>query len=256
MGFKCSLGMHDWDGCKCSSCGKIRDKGHDWDGCKCVSCGKTRDEKHDWSKNDCSKCSKCGKMEMTRRIMDNGCNCARCVEQWADVRRRDSINQVLKAWIKAERAIMAETEVTALMFAEHATTGPARCRVSINEIPGVVNDLNTRLQKLGIKPDELRDLHYNTLLSVCPKCNEYCAGPALLMMDMMKNANTMFTGNSGGFERMLEGLCFNYSCSSTEHELFWAPDLNPSVLKELHSRGIKIDPNIQRSRNHIWKPKR
>lgn len=43
MGFKCTFGMHDWDGCKCTSCGK------------------TRDEVHDWSK-DCEKCSKCGAM--------------------------------------------------------------------------------------------------------------------------------------------------------------------------------------------------
>jgi hypothetical protein len=76
------------------------------------------------------------------------------------------------------------------------------------------------------------------------------------MMDMMKGGNTIFTGNSGGFERMLEGRCLNYSCSSTEHELFWCPDLNPNDLAELHSRGIRIDPNIQRTRDHVWKPKR
>ena len=30
---------HKWNGCKCSKCGKIRDKGHNWNNCKCETCG-------------------------------------------------------------------------------------------------------------------------------------------------------------------------------------------------------------------------
>lgn len=87
---------HNWQGCKCTKCGLMRDEGHDWsydceecracgktrnkghkwDRCMCSLCGKTRDEGHDWSK-DCVRCSKCGK---TRDYEHNwvGCKCIIC----------------------------------------------------------------------------------------------------------------------------------------------------------------------------------
>ena len=60
--------QHDWDGCKCSKCGKTRDEQHDWsDDCeKCSKCGKIRSEQHAWIKN---KCSKCGKTQNTCTII-------------------------------------------------------------------------------------------------------------------------------------------------------------------------------------------
>ena len=41
MSIKCKLGFHNWDGCKCTDCEKIRNEQHD-----CLK--------------DCEKCSKCG----------------------------------------------------------------------------------------------------------------------------------------------------------------------------------------------------
>src|ERR1035438_7791905 len=96
MKLKCALGSHNWQGCKCSRCGKARDEGHDWSkgcekcavcgatrtsainwqGCKCSRCGRSRDEGHDWSKG-CEKCAVCG---ATRTSAHNwqGCKCSRC----------------------------------------------------------------------------------------------------------------------------------------------------------------------------------
>ena len=98
MAFKCKIGLHSWNGCKCSGCGKIRDEQHDWsqdcercstcgkcrddfhywnDDCeKCSKCGKTRENHHDWS-TECEKCSNCGK---TRANQHNwiGCKCSKC----------------------------------------------------------------------------------------------------------------------------------------------------------------------------------
>ena len=31
---------HEWNGCKCTKCGKVRDAGHSWNGCICKTCGK------------------------------------------------------------------------------------------------------------------------------------------------------------------------------------------------------------------------
>jgi formylglycine-generating enzyme required for sulfatase activity len=41
MSFKCKIGFHDWKGCKCSNCGKVRKQQHDWevDFEKCSICG-------------------------------------------------------------------------------------------------------------------------------------------------------------------------------------------------------------------------
>ena len=43
---RCHVNAHDWDGCKCKTCGSYRrdDVGHDWDGCKCKKCGSYRQD--------------------------------------------------------------------------------------------------------------------------------------------------------------------------------------------------------------------
>lgn len=78
MSLKCKIGLHSWDGCKCSECKKTRDEQHDWskDCEECSKCGKIRYEQHDWSM-DCEKCSKCGKLRVAQHDW-NGCKCSKC----------------------------------------------------------------------------------------------------------------------------------------------------------------------------------
>ncbi len=61
MSFKCNIGLHVWDGCTCTECGKVRSDHHDLkDNCeKCAKCGTVIPDQHNWS-HDCEKCSKCG----------------------------------------------------------------------------------------------------------------------------------------------------------------------------------------------------
>jgi len=61
MSFKCKIGLHSWNGCKCSECEK------------------TRDEQHDWSK-DCEKCSKCGRIRENQH-KSNGNKCYTCGQE-------------------------------------------------------------------------------------------------------------------------------------------------------------------------------
>jgi len=58
MKFSCSLGFHQWDGCKCRGCGKARDKEHNWStSCeKCSKCGATRQDAHQWDGLECKTC--------------------------------------------------------------------------------------------------------------------------------------------------------------------------------------------------------
>lgn len=67
MTIKCKIGLHTWNGCKCSVCKKSRDSEHDWtkDCEKCSQCGKTREFFHDYTK-DCLVCAKCGKYSRYR----------------------------------------------------------------------------------------------------------------------------------------------------------------------------------------------
>jgi hypothetical protein len=96
MLLKCKIGLHSWNGCKCSDCDKTRDKQHDWSkdceictkcglhrieahkwhGCKCTVCSKTRNEHHFLS-NDCTKCTMCGKTIDNKHEWD-GCKCLKC----------------------------------------------------------------------------------------------------------------------------------------------------------------------------------
>jgi hypothetical protein len=90
------FGVHRWNRCICTLCGKTRDEGHDWskdcekcvrcgmtqqdahrwNRCICTLCGKTRDEGHDWSK-DCEKCVRCGKTRQDDHTW-KGCKCITC----------------------------------------------------------------------------------------------------------------------------------------------------------------------------------
>lgn len=64
---------HDWNGCKCSICGKTRQDGeHQWQGCKCTICGNKRDSDHVWVGG---KCSVCGKTE----VLEVTCACGRAL---------------------------------------------------------------------------------------------------------------------------------------------------------------------------------
>lgn len=48
MNVKCSIGLHNWNGCQCTECDKIRDEMHAWsqDSVKCLKCGKQHS--HNW----------------------------------------------------------------------------------------------------------------------------------------------------------------------------------------------------------------
>lgn len=74
MSFKCTFGLHSWDGCKCSDCGMIKDENHLWDRCRCIKCGYSRDENHVY--NDCL-CEKCGKIRNENHTWE-GCICKKC----------------------------------------------------------------------------------------------------------------------------------------------------------------------------------
>lgn len=76
----CKIGIHAWEGCICSACGKHRDEHHDTtaDCSKCAKCGKDFGDIHHWSKN-CNKCSVCGKeREDHHDWIDNCEKCHKC----------------------------------------------------------------------------------------------------------------------------------------------------------------------------------
>ena len=117
MSLRC-LFSHKWNGCKCSYCGKVRDKLHDldlckgkclccgkmlqaeeheWNDCKCAKCGKTRDERHKWThvEGTCDeKCTTCGKEKVFHSWDDLKCSVC-----GAD--RTKIVKLVLKEWYQA-----------------------------------------------------------------------------------------------------------------------------------------------------------
>jgi len=80
MSFKCKIGLHSWDGCKCSDCGLTREDHHNWknDCNTCSECGKTRDDEHGWSL-DCEKCWVCGITRENHHDWTKSCEqCSKC----------------------------------------------------------------------------------------------------------------------------------------------------------------------------------
>lgn len=74
MKLKCLLGLHDWQGCKCRTCGNTR---HVWNGCKCATCGAIRDSDHDWQA-DCERCSQCSQTRANAHSWRRRCKCVTC----------------------------------------------------------------------------------------------------------------------------------------------------------------------------------
>jgi uncharacterized protein (TIGR02145 family) len=126
MSFKCNIGIHSWDGCKCSICDKTRDSEHDvsadcgkcsrcgkifggdqhdWssDCDKCAKCGKTRQEQHSWLK-DCEKCSKCGKNRSNMHRLADGI-CQVCGKGTFHDESTGAIHKIVKI---GDQVIMAE----------------------------------------------------------------------------------------------------------------------------------------------------
>jgi formylglycine-generating enzyme required for sulfatase activity len=60
MSIKCKIGLHSWEGCRCSKCDSFRDEQHDWskDCGKCFKCGIIRKGVHEWHEDKCLKCGK------------------------------------------------------------------------------------------------------------------------------------------------------------------------------------------------------
>jgi uncharacterized protein (TIGR02145 family) len=56
MKIKCLIGIHNWNGCKCFKCGKVRNDQHHWKKCMCTQCGKVRNEQHDLKDGLCQIC--------------------------------------------------------------------------------------------------------------------------------------------------------------------------------------------------------
>jgi len=82
MSFKCIVGLHSWDHCTCTNCGKNRGEHHDLtsDCEKCAKCGATFENQHDWSR-DCKKCAKCGKTREVEHSWKKDCEkCSKCKE--------------------------------------------------------------------------------------------------------------------------------------------------------------------------------
>lgn len=80
MKISCTFGFHDWNGCRCSKCGKMRHEGHDWskDCERCSVCGNTRANAHDWRK-DCERCSVCGSYRSGGHDWSKDCEkCSKC----------------------------------------------------------------------------------------------------------------------------------------------------------------------------------
>jgi Tfp pilus assembly protein PilF len=73
------LGLHEWNGCKCSNCDKIRNEQHDLskDCEKCSKCGNPTGKQHNWSE-DCEMCSVCSTIINNRHVWENN-KCKICL---------------------------------------------------------------------------------------------------------------------------------------------------------------------------------
>lgn len=129
--------------------------------------------------------------------------------------------------------------MTVSQFAERAVQGSVVCRINILDIEKLWRDLIDKLQTTGLLSSDAIKLVDDKLLGVCPKCATY-TGTLGYVSACMQAAGVVFMGDSKGVERLREGHCRNYDCSSTEILIFWRPDEDEKARKRLSKMGIQI----------------
>lgn len=103
MAFICKIGLHPWNECKCTECGKIRNSHHDFsENCiRCSKCGKSSGNQHDFTAN-CEKCSKCGlEIRLSHDWTKDFKKCATCGKERTNYRLPASIECTNESLIKA-----------------------------------------------------------------------------------------------------------------------------------------------------------
>jgi len=131
-------------------------------------------------------------------------------------------------------------------FAKQAVLGSAEIKIPIHEWPKLYNALTDALHRARVNNSTIINLIDNRLIGVCPKCHTWSSGNGLSLIGMQGVISSpfIFTGNSGGAERLTKGLCRNYSCSCRDIIIFWKPDEDLNAIKKLAKMGIEIIQRI------------
>lgn len=126
--------------------------------------------------------------------------------------------------------------------------------VPISEIADLIRSLATALTSKGMSKDTMQDLWFFSLIGLCPKCGTPCGPDALKMFVVfkaMRGGNVMFTGQSGGGDRLFRGQCRNTACSSRDMQIFWCPDIDPDAVAYFKSRGLELE-DCSSKREGVW----
>lgn len=102
---------------------------------------------------------------------------------------------------------------------------PEPITISISEIDKVYYGIAVPLRKKSGRASGEVVAYIDTHLSGrCPKCDAYIPGSDLTNAASMKDlsGSMIFMGGGGPSQRLVQGLCPNESCSSTEVTLYWA----------------------------------
>lgn len=103
--------------------------------------------------------------------------------------------------------------------------GPLPLTIGILQIDKVYYGIAVPLRKKSGRPSSEVIAYVDAHLSGnCPQCGAYIKGSDLTNAASMKDfgGSMVFMGSSGPTQRLLQGLCPNEECSSTEVTLYWA----------------------------------
>lgn len=108
-------------------------------------------------------------------------------------------------------------------FARQAISGPTECKIAIRDWPDLYHALTSALIASG-QNDIIQQINA-CLYGQCPACYIETAGKGLAALAgyAQSSSRPRFTGNSGGAEHLLRGVCRNYECSCKEIVIFWKP---------------------------------
>ena len=210
MSLKCKLGIHNWDGCICTRCNKIRSTNHDLsEDCeKCSKCGTEFKNNHDWSKN-CEVCAKCGKTRENGHSWLNNCEkCSKCGQTREN--RHNMLNGICRICGHGVFVDDDKKRYQIIRIGENILMAENYARKPVSGDYWVYEDENTNLPKYGYLYD------FETAKKLAPKGwhlpskSEWENVLNSIEGHSQKSCENLKVGGHSGFDAVFAGWRSNY----------------------------------------------
>ncbi len=192
--------------------------------------------------------------ELLEKILRNSRNFEACCVAIEKI-DKEVLDQIAKGVVNDWTGKMIVAAQERKTFCDSALKRPVVCVGTYKDLLKTVEKLQLALMNKGVQANQMHELLNMSLLLVCKKCGHYTGGNGVsFLATMTELSRVSFTGNRGGLERVQDGRCANKSCDSRVGMLYWCPDCDEQMTRNLYDNaGVVLEPNLHDKRREYWK---